>query len=133
MPALVVGLALQGFQGGTSGLVFSLTGAAAGAALLIVPFSMGWVGGGDLKLLAAIGALMGVSFTFRTLLLASASAGVITLGWLAIRGSLAASLKYTFLRWLPSFLPSTKPAALSAAIPFGPALALGVLAAMLWP
>lgn len=130
VPGLAAGLALHTWLGGTGGLVNALAGAAFGAAVMAIPFSLSWVGGGDLKLLAAIGALMGATFTMTALLFGLAAGGLMALGWLAFTGNLARSLRYLFLVWLP--MPRVKPAALSSPIPFGPALALGVLVAMFW-
>lgn len=130
LPGLVIGLLLHATYGGTAGLISGLTGAVAGAALLILPFALGWMGGGDLKLLAAVGALMGVSFTLTTLLFALAAGGIIAVVWLAIKGSLLGSLKYMILVWLPA--SGAKPAALKTSIPFGPALGLGAIVALFW-
>lgn len=130
LPSLAVGLALQAARGGGEGLAAGLAGAAAGAALLALPFALGWMGGGDIKLLAAIGAFMGAPFTVLTLLFACAAAGVMAAGWLAATGNLVSSLRHIFLVWLPN--PTAKPAALANSIPFGPALALGAFAAVVF-
>ncbi len=130
MPGLAAGLLLQGFNGGAGGLLTALVGSAAGAALLAIPFALGWLGGGDLKLLAAIGALMGINFTLTTLLFSLAAGCIIAIAWLTVKRSLASSLRYMFLVWLP--MPSAKPEALMAPIPFGPAVGLGVFIAMFW-
>lgn len=130
IPGLGLGLLLHVIDGGAAGLVNALLGAGVGAALLVLPFALGWMGGGDLKLLAAIGALMGVSFTLSTLLFGLAAGGLIALVWLGVKRSLLSSLKYMLVVWLP--MPGTKPQALKAPIPFGPALALGVLVAFFW-
>ncbi len=130
LPGLGAGLALHGVLGGTDGVLTALWGAAVGAAVLILPNIMGWVGGGDLKLLAAVGALMGAPFALLTLAFASVAGGIMALGWLAITGSLGRSLGYTFLVWRRS--AEARPAALTTSLPFGPALALGVLVAMFW-
>ncbi len=128
VPGLALGLLLHGISGGAGGFVNALLGAAVGAALLALPYVLGWMGGGDLKLLAAIGALMGVSFTLSTLLFALAVGGLIALVWLAVKRSLFGSLKYLVLVWLPT--SGSKPAALKASIPFGPALGMGAVLAL---
>ena len=44
---------------GVAGLVFSLKGLALGMVLLIIPFFMGGIGAGDVKLLGMVGAFLG--------------------------------------------------------------------------
>ncbi|MDO8692388.1 MAG: A24 family peptidase [Dehalococcoidia bacterium] len=129
LPGIVAGLALQSARGGGDGLVTGLAGAAVGTGLLALPFSLKWVGGGDVKLLAAVGAFMGATFTLWALLFACAAGGIIAMGWLAFTGNLVNSVKYIFLVWLPN--PGAKPDALKTGIPFGPALAIGAFAAVL--
>jgi prepilin peptidase CpaA len=53
------GLAFNFSASGTGGLVASALGAAAGLALLLLPYLMGGFGAGDVKALAALGALVG--------------------------------------------------------------------------
>ncbi len=130
IPGLGAGLVLHGLYGGPGGLLASLTGAFAGAALLALPFALGWVGGGDLKLLAAVGALMGAPYAFWTVAFASVAGGIMAVAWLAMTGTLLHSLSYVFLAWRRG--TNAKPAALLTSLSFGPALALGVLAARFW-
>src|SRR5215470_1769162 len=57
--ALIAGLVVHTVQDGAGGLGMALAGAALGAAILL-PFYIGGVmGAGDVKLLAALGALLG--------------------------------------------------------------------------
>ena len=55
-PALGLGVALHSFVGGGDGLLFAAEGAALGLGLFLVPFLIGGMGAGDVKLLAALGA-----------------------------------------------------------------------------
>jgi prepilin peptidase CpaA len=67
-PAIVAGLALGAARGAAGGggwdaawdgLANHALGAGFAFGLLVVPFMMGGIGGGDLKLMAAVGALLG--------------------------------------------------------------------------
>jgi prepilin peptidase CpaA len=78
LTSCVVGLGARGMLGG---LESGALGAALGLGLLIVPFALGLVGGGDVKLLAATGAWLGPQG-----ILVAALAG------LAITGLLAAGI-----------------------------------------
>jgi prepilin peptidase CpaA len=55
---LVAVLVLRGWLG-VSALVDGVEGAGVGLALALVPFALGMLGGGDVKLLAAVGGFMG--------------------------------------------------------------------------
>lgn len=59
VPFLLAGVAGAGLVGGGAGALASLGGAAVGLGMLIVPFSLRMVGGGDVKALAAMGAWLG--------------------------------------------------------------------------
>lgn len=61
---VALGLALHGATGGIRGAGFALLGAALCAALPLVQFARGEMGGGDVKLFAAVGALAGASVGF---------------------------------------------------------------------
>lgn len=77
IPATVIGIALGGIYGGWQGAGYALGGMAVGAALLIIPYFLDAMGGGDVKLLAAIGALGGTIFVLKTTLYACLVGGVI--------------------------------------------------------
>jgi prepilin peptidase CpaA len=103
-PLMLVGLAYHAALYGASGLGFSAAGLGVGFGLLLLQFMLGFVGAGDVKLLAAVGAWLGwqgvlTAFVFTTLL-----GGVYGLVVLAFhKGALrrmAASL-WTALRVLP--------------------------------
>jgi len=67
-PAFFTALLLHTFHGGISGLTNSLLGTATGFVLLLIPYLMGGMGAGDVKLLAVIGAFGGASFVLTSLL-----------------------------------------------------------------
>ena len=73
-PAIVLGLALHAARG-WNGLEFSLKGLGLGFALLILPYVFGGMKAGDVKFLAAIGALVGATDVFRALLMTVCSSG----------------------------------------------------------
>lgn len=93
MPAIIAGLALNAYAEGTAGLLFSLQGAGLGLVLLLIPFILGGFGAGDVKLLAAIGALKGPGFIFTAFLGTALAGGVLAVLVLVRQGRLAASAK----------------------------------------
>ena len=67
-PAIVRGLVWNGAIGGLRGAGFSLADASVGFATLLVFFLLGRMGGGDVNLLAAFGALTGPGLTIQALI-----------------------------------------------------------------
>src|SRR5690554_6275886 len=66
VPAIVAGVVLSTTYYGFSGLKASLIGFLVGFLIFLIPFIMGGMGAGDVKLMAAIGAVMGVKFVLWT-------------------------------------------------------------------
>lgn len=77
MPAVIVALIYYGLvDGWADGIQYSMTGLAVGCALLFPVFAMGGMGGGDVKLLGALGAWLG-SLDALNIFLFSAWAGAL--------------------------------------------------------
>lgn len=74
---LLLGLSLSYIGGGTKGLAGSLAGAALGLSILVVPFLLRMVGGGDVKFLACAGALVGWGLLWVSFLAGAALGGVL--------------------------------------------------------
>lgn len=79
LPAMGVGLVYGAALGGFGELVLSAQGLLLGAGLFIIPFAFGGLGGGDVKLMAAIGALKGWLFVLHAVLLTAIWGGLIAL------------------------------------------------------
>lgn len=78
-PFLLCTFLLHFILGGLSGLGTSLLGFISGIAILIIPFGLGGIGAGDVKLLALIGAIKGSVFAVNTALYMFVIGGVIAL------------------------------------------------------
>jgi prepilin peptidase CpaA len=79
-PAMAVGIAYHVLVHGYQGLIFSLTGLAAGFALLILFYILGGMGAGDVKLMAAVGAVLGAKGVFVSFLFTALYGGIYSLG-----------------------------------------------------
>lgn len=79
LPLLVLGFVYHGIVSGTDGLLFSLWGTLFGGGILLVLFLLGGIGGGDVKLLAGVGAWLGIMVTFWLFNIAAIAAGVYAL------------------------------------------------------
>jgi prepilin peptidase CpaA len=132
-PAIVGGIALQLAQHGTGGLTSSLQGLAVCVLPALPLFLLGGLAGGDVKLLAVVGAVAGWPTAAETLLLTCVFAGLIALGELAWHGRLFATswralrvaVGLVVRRWRP---PAATTPPLS--VRFGVAVCLGVLATL---
>jgi prepilin peptidase CpaA len=75
---LGAGLILN-FHRGLSGLSYSVIGFFIGVGAFIVPFSLGWIGAGDVKYSGVIGAMLGIKLLPRVLFYASVAAGIMAI------------------------------------------------------
>lgn len=73
---MTVGLLLNAYSGWDL-FLSGLGGALIGIALLFIPFALGGIGGGDVKLLACIGAFMGPAFVLYTALYMALAGGIV--------------------------------------------------------
>jgi len=65
-PALIIALIMHLILGGWQALGYSLLGFMTGFLILLVPYLMGGMGAGDVKLLALIGCIKGAFFVLNT-------------------------------------------------------------------
>ena len=79
LPAIALGFIMNFLGNSWNGLVFAFFGLLVGMGLLILPFMLGAMGGGDVKLLGALGALVGSYSVFNIFLYTSLVGGVIAI------------------------------------------------------
>jgi prepilin peptidase CpaA len=79
---LLCGVVLNAIQG-FNFLLTGIIGFLVGIAVLLLPFALGWIGAGDVKLFGVIGSLLGVSLLPRVFFYSALVAGVIAAGYLA--------------------------------------------------
>ncbi len=139
----IIGIIFHGLTQGMDGLAFAFSGLALGLAVMTAPYLLGFMGGGDVKLMAAIGACLGASDVFTAFLFTSLAGGVYALGVLLFRQELLRQVLnnlWTAL-WLFSttrkmdYTPvehSLDNAVTMPRLCYGVAIAVGTLAAMVW-
>ncbi len=91
-PAAVLGIALNGIYLGPRGLLFGVEGLAVGFGLMLIPYLISLVGGGDVKLLAAVGAFLGPTNVLWVAAFGCIAGGVVALGLLLKRRLLVPTL-----------------------------------------
>jgi len=79
-PAVGAALISHAWLGGLQGALFSLAGLGAGLGLFLILYVTGSIGAGDVKLMAAVGAIMGPYGALSSGLLAMMVGGVYALG-----------------------------------------------------
>lgn len=94
---IVLALFLHTIEGSVGGLLFSLKGLALGIALLLIPFSTGGMGAGDVKLLGAIGAVIGPNYVLWSIIYGAMSGGIIAAIILMRHKKLIPVLKHLWL------------------------------------
>jgi len=83
VPAMLVGIALNACFAGWSGVQTSLGGFALATLVLLGPFALGGVGAGDVKMMSAVGTLLGPRLVFQSLFIGIALGGVFAVVHLA--------------------------------------------------
>ena len=91
-PAVGLGLVLNGVFFGFDGLRESGQGAGLGLAMLFGLFVLRWMGAGDVKLMAAVGALVGWERWFGIFFITALIGGVMALILVVARGRLKKTL-----------------------------------------
>jgi prepilin peptidase CpaA len=138
-PALLVALVAAAATGGVPALVAAILGALAGLFLLLGPYALGWLGAGDVKAMLVVGALFGARAVPSLFLCMVLAGGSLALAYVILRGELPSLL----MRWLLSafttlltrrlyYAPAPRGSAAAAGLPFGIAMACGVIAYSIW-
>jgi len=90
---ILIGIIFNLTTAGWTGLLQAIIGLFAGLAIFFLPFAMGGMGAGDVKLMGAIGALMGWQFSVMTAVYSALVGAVMVLGFLMFKGTLRDTLK----------------------------------------
>ncbi len=97
--ALLLALLVNALLGGVRGFLSSLAACLVACALFAVMFFMGGMGGGDVKLMAAIAAFAGIGHLTELLLSTALAGGIFALAMAFARGALGDTLRNLF-GWL---------------------------------
>ncbi|MFC4402432.1 A24 family peptidase [Gracilibacillus xinjiangensis] len=125
-PALLLTFIYQFTTGGWESLSHSFIGFLIGFALLLIPYFLGGIGAGDVKLLGLIGAMKGAIFVFQSFIYIALLGAVIAVFILLFRSELWKSI-YRYVLYKQSFNQGV----LTGTYPYGVAIAGGVMIQML--
>ncbi|HEV2122540.1 MAG TPA: prepilin peptidase, partial [Chloroflexota bacterium] len=112
---------------GWSGFTHSAAGWAVGLGLMLLPFMLRAMGAGDVKLMAAIGAVKGPEFVLVAALYTCLAGGMLAAFYLFRERRLLGTVQYIAYGWFWA-LRGSKPKA--GAIPYAPAIAAGAILAL---
>ncbi|HHV44659.1 MAG TPA: prepilin peptidase [Firmicutes bacterium] len=122
LPLIGFGLLVNGIYGRWPGFLSSLYGCIAASLPLYLAFLMGGMGGGDVKLMGAVGALKGVEFAVLAMVLSAGIGGLWALLLLVRHRKLI-----SFLQWL---LSGRQYRGTCLTLPYGIAISGGTLLAL---
>ena len=128
-PSVALGLILSGIFFGLDGLRDSAQGAGLGLGMLFPLFMLRWMGAGDVKLLAAVGALKGPEFVFFACLWSGVFGGAFALAGLLRSRKLGLAIAHLYYSRI--FAPTDGTFVTAWRVPYGPAIALGSLVTLL--
>lgn len=136
-PAILSGLMIHSMVQGWEGFLFSGLGFMTGMATLLIPFLLGGMGAGDVKLMGAVGALMGPVFTLQAFVVVALIGGLISLLLIVKQNGLLYSLRTLYI--FPALLSETKGTVFqkpdkhtSIAFPYGVPIVLGTIFTFVW-
>ena len=89
--AIVMGLLLRAYYFGWKGMLTAVSGCLLAGGIVLVFYAVRAMGAGDLKLLAAIGSLVGPHYTVIILLATAIAGGVLAIIYAAYRGRMRAT------------------------------------------
>lgn len=137
LPAILIGfiyyISIYGFEG----FLFSGKGLLVGFSLLLIPYLLGGMGAGDVKLMAAVGSLMGAGFVFYSFIYSALIGGVIALVLIIKSKGFVNLIKSSFYNVIffrsnlgELLIPGEKQNSIS--FPYGIAIVLGTLCTVIW-
>jgi prepilin peptidase CpaA len=145
IPLLISGMVYHAYTGGANGLAISILGAAFGFGSLLAFYLLGGMGAGDVKLLAAVGAWLGLQQTYYVFLATCLVTGGYSLFLILSNGRLAETWLNLQILWhrinafgrymgaeerVEAVVNDADRA--SRLIPFGAMVAIGVIVSLAW-
>ncbi len=130
IPGILLGIALNSVFYGGAGFWNSLLGFVVGFGVFFIAFIAGGIGGGDVKLMGAVGALAGYPFVLWAVLYTTLIGGLMGMIVLIWHGELGSGLKRSF-RFLFTFRARERliSEGKGRTIPYGFAIVLGTYCA----
>jgi prepilin peptidase CpaA len=135
LAGILAGIAVHTFYSGLDGSLESLGGMGLALVIGFLLYTIGWLGAGDAKLLAAVGAVVGLPHILEFLFWITMSGGLVAIVAMALHGVLQRKLKRWWVtlalslssrRW--AHVPKTEEE--SVEVPYAVSIALGAAVAV---
>jgi prepilin peptidase CpaA len=135
LPIFVIAVTYHIISAGIDGVTSSFLGTLVGFAILLIPYFMGGMGAGDVKFLAVIGTIKGVSFVLLTSVYMAVVGGIIGIGIILFRKGVIFRLKQIFYYLIFKRQGVESPFGfdkdgLKTTFPYGVAIAFGAIIAI---
>jgi len=130
-PLILCGIILQGTLEFPIGLGKSLAGILTAFLLLLVPFALYWLRGGDVKTFMAVGALTGPHFTLIATIFSAVIGGVLAVGFMLKRGVFKEKISFVWKSFILGNLFKANPVETQtdSLFPYVPAILVGTVCA----
>lgn len=136
---IIIGMMVYFIFGGANGLLFSLYGFLLAFTLFIIPYMAGAMGAGDVKLMAAVGAILGWENTLISIVFITLTGGVMSLAFILCNNSFKSTLQgiYTSIvlmigqKRISAFKHNNNQT-IQYGIPYGVAISFGTLLFLLY-
>ncbi len=139
LPAWLGALVIASASAGLPGLGRALAGSGVALGVLFIPFCMRWLGAGDVKAAAVLGALFGAEIFLSMLWWMVLSGGLLAIALLVARGGLRdllqrwwGSARLSLVTRRPTYLGPVPGSPAAAGLPFAVAMGLGATLQQLW-
>ncbi|MCM3765806.1 prepilin peptidase [Neobacillus niacini] len=138
IPTIIFAVIHNSLIAGYEGFLFSAKGFFVGLIVFLIPYLLGGMGAGDVKLMAAIGALMGTSFVFYSFIYTGLIGGFIAIVLIVKNNGLKNLIKslifnVVFFRSnLGSIIFPIGKEKSRILFPYGIAIVLGTLCTLIW-
>jgi prepilin peptidase CpaA len=126
-PAILGGILFHTWNSGWQGLQFSFQGLFLGFGLLLIPYMLGGMGAGDVKLLGTIGALKGAGFVFYAFFYIAMIGGIVSIVILLNKKEFFSFWKRTIFSLQFRTIDGLNKEDLHHAFPYGLAIVMGTL------
>ena len=134
LPAIIAGFGARAALGGWLGLESAVWGALLAGGIFFLLFVIGGMGGGDVKLMAAVGAWAGVAQVTPILLASALAGGLLAIFYMVAYGTIFRTLRNTIVLAQHHLTSGLRPhpelnvqESGTTRVPFGVAIAAGTL------